>query len=158
MRSSPRAACHVNPGSYSTHALVNSSHPDFRPVRTRAAAGTLVAAPDAIAIQPRDTASRQHGPHPLSLPRLRTREGRGPESAITAAITRLVQLSSRYAWPVILGFLLLAVVSASYFTRHFAMTTNSKKLLSSSLPWREQEKILDAAFPHRADQIIAVID
>src|ERR1700730_8490475 len=161
MRSSPRAACHVNPGSYSTHALVNSSHQHFSPVTTRAAPGTLVAAPDgidAIAIQPRDTASRQHGPHPLSLPRLRAREGRGPESAITAAITRLVPLSSRYAWPVILGFLLLALVSASYFTRNFAMTTDSKKLLSSSLPWREQEKMLDAAFPHRADQIIAVID
>ena len=144
MSSSPRAACQANPGSYSTHALVNSSHQDFRPVRIRASAGTLVAAPDgidAIAIQPRDTARPQHS-----------------ESAITATITRLVQLSSRYAWPVILGFLLLAVVSASYFTRYVAMTTDSKKLLSSSLPWREQEKMLDAAFPHRTDQIIAVID
>jgi hopanoid biosynthesis associated RND transporter like protein HpnN len=69
-----------------------------------------------------------------------------------------VQVSSRYAWPVILGFLLLAIVSASYFVRHFAMSTDSKKLLSSALPWREQERMLDTAFPHRADQIIAVID
>jgi hopanoid biosynthesis associated RND transporter like protein HpnN len=83
---------------------------------------------------------------------------RDRESAAIAAIARLVQLSSRCAWPVILGFLLLAVVSAGYFTRHFAMSTDSKKLLSSSLPWREQERMLDAAFPHRTDQIIAVID
>jgi uncharacterized protein len=75
-----------------------------------------------------------------------------------AAITRLVQLSSRYAWPTILGFLLLAVVSASYFTRHFAIVTDSKELLSSSLPWRQQERMLHDAFPQRIDQIIAVID
>ncbi|HEY7243124.1 MAG TPA: MMPL family transporter [Xanthobacteraceae bacterium] len=77
---------------------------------------------------------------------------------MAAAVTWLVQLSSRHAWPVILSFLLLATLSASYFTRHFAITTDSKKLLSSSLPWREQERMLDAAFPHRTDRIIAVID
>src|SRR5499433_1742585 len=75
-----------------------------------------------------------------------------------AAITRLVQLSSRYAWPTILTFLLLAVVSATYFTRHFAIVTDSKELLSSSLPWRQQERMLHDAFPQRIDQIIAVID
>ncbi|TMJ90961.1 MAG: hopanoid biosynthesis-associated RND transporter HpnN [Alphaproteobacteria bacterium] len=75
-----------------------------------------------------------------------------------AAIARLVQLSSRYAWPTILGLLLLAVVSATYFTRHFAIITDSKELLSSSLAWRQQEKMLHDAFPQRIDQIIAVID
>jgi uncharacterized protein len=75
-----------------------------------------------------------------------------------AAITRLVQLSSRYAWPTILSCLLLAVVSATYFTRHFAIITDSKELLSSSLAWRQQEKMLHDAFPQRIDQIIAVID
>jgi uncharacterized protein len=75
-----------------------------------------------------------------------------------AVITRLVQLSSRYAWPTILGFLLLAAISATYFTRHFAIITDSKELLSSSLPWRQQERMLHDAFPQRIDQIIAVID
>ena len=54
-----------------------------------------------------------------------------------AVITRLVRLSSRYAWPTILSFLLLAIVSATYFTRHFAIIPDSKELLSSSLPWRQ---------------------
>ena len=80
------------------------------------------------------------------------------DSATTAAIMRLVELSSRHAWPVILTLLLLAIVSASYFTRHFVITTDSNKLLSSSLPWRQQERMLDAAFPQRIDQIIAVVD
>jgi uncharacterized protein len=79
-------------------------------------------------------------------------------NVIVAGITRLVQLSSRYAWPTILSFLLLAVVSADYFTRHFAIVTDSKELLSSSLPWRQQERMLHNAFPERIDQIIAVID
>jgi hopanoid biosynthesis associated RND transporter like protein HpnN len=75
-----------------------------------------------------------------------------------AAITRLVQLSSRYAWPTILSFVLLAIVSATYFTRYFAIITDSKELLSSSLPWRQQERMLHNAFPQRIDQVIAVID
>src|SRR5262249_26300692 len=45
-----------------------------------------------------------------------------------------------------------------YFAQHFAITTDSNKLLSSSLPWRQQEIALDRAFPWRVDQIIAVID
>src|SRR5229473_2906302 len=78
--------------------------------------------------------------------------------ATTAAITRLVQLSSRYSWPVILGFLLAAIASADYFARHFVITSDSNKLISSSLPWRQQEVMLDLAFPQRIDRIVAVID
>jgi uncharacterized protein len=80
------------------------------------------------------------------------------ELASTATITRLVRLSSSYAWPVILGFLLLAILSASYFTRHFVISSDSNKLMSSSLPWRQQEAMLDLAFPQRIDRIVAVID
>src|SRR5262249_31975891 len=74
------------------------------------------------------------------------------------AVTQAVQLSTRYSWPVILAFLLVALVSAGYFAQHFAITTDSNKLLSSSLPWRQLEIALDRAFPWRVDQIIAVID
>jgi uncharacterized protein len=80
------------------------------------------------------------------------------DSATTAVFTRLVQASNRHSWSVILGFLLVAVASASYVTRNFAITTDSNKLLSSSLPWRQQEIELDRAFPYRIDRIIAVID
>ena len=131
------------------HAFVKSSQHVIRPVRTRVSAVAIATAPDRIGEVPRpsrDTTAQQSSAQ------------RDRESVAIAAIARLVQLSSSCAWPVILGFLLLAVVSAGYFTRHFAMTTDSKKLLSSSLPWREQERMLDAAFPHRTDQIIAVID
>src|ERR1043166_3261723 len=76
----------------------------------------------------------------------------------TAAVARLVKLSSRYAWPVILGFFLASILAGSYFSGHFVITTDSSKLMSSSLPWRQQEVILDLAFPQRIDRIVAVVD
>ena len=82
----------------------------------------------------------------------------GDDSAAVAAIARLVGLSSRYAWLVILGFLLVAIASASYFTAHFVITSDTNKLISSSLPWRQQEVMLDLAFPHRVDRIVTVIE
>jgi uncharacterized protein len=76
----------------------------------------------------------------------------------TAAITEAVRLSIRHALVVFLAFLAVAVLSASYLVHHFAITTDSSKLLSSSLPWRQQEIKLDQAFPQRTNQIVAVID
>jgi uncharacterized protein len=78
--------------------------------------------------------------------------------ATITAITRLVRLSSRYAWLVILGFLLAAIVSASYFTGHVVITTDTAQLMSSSLPWRQQERAIDLAFPQRVGRILVVID
>jgi hopanoid biosynthesis associated RND transporter like protein HpnN len=80
------------------------------------------------------------------------------DNLATTAITEAVRLSTRNAWLVILGFLLVAIFSTVYLTRHFAISTDSNKLLSSSLPWRQQEIRLDRAFPQRIDQIIAVVD
>src|SRR5215472_3392707 len=90
------------------------------------------------------------------VPQLSMKTGRA--FAITAAVAWLVRLSTRYAWFLIVGSSLLAIISATYVVRHFAITTDSNKLLSSSLPWRQQEIMLDLAFPHRIDQIVAVID
>src|SRR5271157_5445721 len=77
---------------------------------------------------------------------------------IIAAIARVVRLSTRYAWLVIPGFLIAAIVSGSYISRHIAINTDSSKLLSSSLPWRQLENKLNEDFPQRTDRIIAVID
>ena len=75
-----------------------------------------------------------------------------------AVITQAVRISSRRAWLVILIYALLAIVSADFLVDRFAISTDSDKLISTSLPWRRQEIRLDQAFPQRADQIIAVID
>src|SRR5262249_47668910 len=38
------------------------------------------------------------------------------------------------------------------------ITSDTNKLISSSLPWRQQEVMLDLAFPDRVDRIVAVIE
>src|SRR5271154_4914921 len=77
---------------------------------------------------------------------------------IIAAITRVVRLSTRHAWVVIAAFLIAAVLAGGYVARHIAINTDSDKLLSSSLPWRQQEIKLNQLFPQRTDLITAVID
>jgi hypothetical protein len=84
--------------------------------------------------------------------------GKNDSAVIIAAIVRAVRLSTRYAWLVIPGFLMAAVLSAGYLSRHIAINTDSSTLLSSSLPWRQQENRLDQLFPQRTDRIIAVVD
>ena len=73
--------------------------------------------------------------------------GKNDRPATIAVIARAVRLSTRYAWLVIPGFLLAAILSGGYVSRHIAITTDSSKLLSSSLPWRQQEIRLNRALP-----------
>ncbi|MBV8797311.1 MAG: MMPL family transporter [Hyphomicrobiales bacterium] len=81
------------------------------------------------------------------------------ESAlIIATVARVVRQSTRHAWIVIPAFLLAAILAGVYVSRHIAINTDSSKLLSSSLPWRQQEIKLNDLFPQRTDQLIAVID
>jgi len=56
------------------------------------------------------------------------------------------------------GFLVAAMLCGNYFVRHFVITSDSNKLMASALPWRQQEAMLDRAFPQRIDRIVAVID
>jgi len=77
---------------------------------------------------------------------------------IIAAIARVVRQSTRYAWVVISVLIIAAVLAGVYVSRHIAINTDSSKLLSSSLPWRQQEIKLNQLFPQRTDLMIAVID
>src|ERR1700689_1776312 len=79
-------------------------------------------------------------------------------SFIIAAIARIVRLSTRHAWLVIAAFLIAAALAGGYVARHIAINTDSGTLLSSSLPWRQQEIKLNALFPQRTDLIVAVVD
>jgi uncharacterized protein len=79
-------------------------------------------------------------------------------SPVIAAIAWVVRLSIRHSWVVILAFLIATVLAGAYVSRHIAINTDSSKLLSSSLPWRQQEIKLNELFPQRADLIVAVID
>ena len=58
-----------------------------------------------------------------------------------------MRLSTRHAWIVIPAFLIAAILAGGYVARHIAINTDSDKLLSSSLPWRQQEIKLNSSFP-----------
>ena len=83
---------------------------------------------------------------------------RNNSALIVAAVGRAVRLSTRHARLVIPGFLVVAVFAGVYLARHIAINTDSSKLLSNSLPWRQQEMRLNDLFPQRTDRIIAVVD
>jgi hopanoid biosynthesis associated RND transporter like protein HpnN len=83
---------------------------------------------------------------------------RTDSAVIIAAVGRLVRLSTRYARLVIPAFLIAAALAGVYLARHIAIDTDSSKLLSSSLPWRQQEIKLNGLFPQRTDRLIAVVD
>ena len=77
---------------------------------------------------------------------------------ITEAVAHATRTSIRHSWFVIALFLVGGALAADYISHHLAITTNSSALLSSSLPWRQQEIRLNALFPQRTDRVVAVID
>jgi hopanoid biosynthesis associated RND transporter like protein HpnN len=69
-------------------------------------------------------------------------------------INRAVGYCIRMHRGVIAAALLLAVISAVYAARHFAIDTNINDLLSAKLPWRQQEIAFRATFPQTIDLIL----
>ena len=72
-----------------------------------------------------------------------------------SAIVRIVEACTRRPWPVLGLALLLSAASAVYAARHFAITTDIEKLISSDLPWHQRQQALSDAFHDRG--ILAVV-
>ena len=73
-------------------------------------------------------------------------------------IVGLAEFSRRHALFVALGGLLLAAFSAWYAVTHLSVSTDTDRMFSSSLPWRQQAAELDKAFPQFTGLLVAVID
>ncbi len=76
----------------------------------------------------------------------------------TTLVAQAVGVCGRRPWTIIFVFVCLTGAAIAYVGGHFAMDTDSDKLISASLPWRQQQIAVDRAFPQRTDQIIAVVD
>jgi hypothetical protein len=59
---------------------------------------------------------------------------------------------------VVLVAVTLGIAALAYTATHFSIDTDSTKLLSPDLPWRQREQVFDAAFPQRSNFIAIVID
>ncbi|HZB93016.1 MAG TPA: MMPL family transporter [Stellaceae bacterium] len=75
-----------------------------------------------------------------------------------AFIVKLVEVSRRNAAAVVAAVVLLAIAGGYYTAGHISIDTDVDKLINPDLPWRQQQRALDAAFPQRADQLVVVID
>src|SRR5439155_1408834 len=88
--------------------------------------------------------------HRIGIPR-----AQGIDGMLTSAVSRMVGFCTRHPWPVIVIAAMLAIGSALYTAAHFAITTDTDRLLPKDLPWRQHEQAYKDAFPQ--DQILAVV-
>ena len=75
-----------------------------------------------------------------------------------SVIERIVAFCIRRPWLVIAVSLALTLTGLFVTITRFAINTDTARLISSSVPWRQNEIAFDKAFPQRADLILAVID
>ncbi|OYY91726.1 MAG: hopanoid biosynthesis-associated RND transporter HpnN [Sphingomonas sp. 28-66-16] len=75
-----------------------------------------------------------------------------------AAIFRLVELSARRPWQLLLACLLLAAGAGWFAATHFEMTTNTSALISPDVDWRRNEAALNKAFPQQTDATLVIVD
>ena len=87
-----------------------------------------------------------------------TRQSARPPAPWLNWIAGLAAASCRHAWLVVIASLLLATAAGIYTARHIAIDTDSSKLFSPNLPWRQREITYDAAFPQQTKLIAVIVD
>lgn len=75
-----------------------------------------------------------------------------------ALVTRLVEFSRRHAAAVAALILVLVALIGLLTARHLAIDTDTGKLFSPTLPWRQAELKLDREFPQNNGLLAIVID
>src|SRR6201985_2156404 len=73
-------------------------------------------------------------------------------------IERIVAFCCRWPASVALAALVLTVGAGAYTNAHFAMNTDSEKLISADVGWRQREIQFDRQFPQQSNLILVVID
>ena len=77
---------------------------------------------------------------------------------LVSAVRQIVTLCSRHAW-IVLALAVVATVGSGFYTaKHFAITTDVNKLISSDLGWRQRERAYEKAFPGPFNSILVVVD
>ncbi len=70
-------------------------------------------------------------------------------------LARVTNACVRHAWAVLVFVAVLAAAAGTYSVSHFAITTDTDRLMPASLPWVQREHAYQAAFPPK--QIVAVV-
>lgn len=77
---------------------------------------------------------------------------------VESFVLRVVRTSIRHTLLTLIVALLVCVAAASYAVSHFAINTDSSKLISPDVIWRQNEAAFNAAFPNLAGELIVVVD
>jgi uncharacterized protein len=81
-----------------------------------------------------------------------------PPSGRTSRIAALVAFCCNCAPLVAAMGAIFGLAALLYAGSHFAMTTDTDKLISKALPWRQRETAFNALFQPQGDQIVVVVD
>ena len=73
-------------------------------------------------------------------------------------IERIVAFCCRWPALVSLTAVVLTVAAGAFTSAHFAMNTDSEKLISADVGWRQREIQFDRLFPQQSNLILVVID
>jgi uncharacterized protein len=76
----------------------------------------------------------------------------------TSLVARIVAFCCKRAISVLVLAALLSGAALVYVVDNIAIDTDSTKLISPTLPWRQREARFDADFPQSLDQIVVVVD
>ena len=77
---------------------------------------------------------------------------------LTTIVTRIVAACCRHAKLVVFLAALIAIGSGYFAVSHFAINTDSGKLIAEDLPWRKKQTEFTDAFPQGDGLILVVID
>ncbi len=77
---------------------------------------------------------------------------------LTNLVQRIVEVCCNHAKLVLALAVLITAGSSYYSYSHFAINTDSSKLISLDLPWRKRETALNEAFPQNSNLIVMVVD
>jgi hopanoid biosynthesis associated RND transporter like protein HpnN len=77
---------------------------------------------------------------------------------ISAQILRLVGVSVRRPFVVLLLCLAIVAGGLAYAIGGFAMTTDTAALISPQVDWRKNEAAVETAFPHLTDALLVIVD
>ena len=77
---------------------------------------------------------------------------------VKATIVSIIDFCTKNALLTVVVALFLAGLSEFYAAHHFAINTDVTTLISSDLPWRQNEIKYEESFPNRYKYILAVVD
>ncbi len=81
-----------------------------------------------------------------------------PTAPSIPVIERIVAFCCRWPGLVTLAAIALTVAASLFTSAHFAMNTDSEKLISADVGWRKREIQFDRLFPQQSNLILVVID